>query len=77
MELTTIPKAARRLGISERLIRRAVEHGVLPAYRIGERWLRLDCAEVEQWVRDSLIPVAGPNRDAEDVRQLKLMPDGS
>lgn len=77
MELTTIPKAARMLGISERLIRRAVANETLPAYRIGSRWLRLDTRELEQWVRDSKVSILGQLVEQADERQLRLMPDGS
>lgn len=76
MELVTIPVAARELGIAQGVIRRAVRHNVLPAYRIGKRWLRLDRAELEQWVRDSqIITIELPI--GEDPRQLKLIHDGS
>lgn len=45
----TLRKAARRLGIGDRQLRRAVRTGQIPTYRIGG-WPRLRWSDVLAWV---------------------------
>lgn len=54
----TVAEAARRAGVSERTIRRAVADGRLPAVRLpGVRSVRVPAAEVEAWAAPA---AAGP-----------------
>ena len=56
MELVSVPAAARELGIAPRAIRRAIQEGELPAFRIGSRWVRVERAAVREWVRQKRVP---------------------
>lgn len=56
MDLLSLRQAAREYRIGERTIRRAVRAGELPAFQLGERTLRIDRAELQQWVRAKRIP---------------------
>jgi excisionase family DNA binding protein len=51
MQLLSIRRAARELRIAERTLREAVYTGQLPAYKLGERTLRVEKSELERWVR--------------------------
>lgn len=52
-----------QFGLSERTIRRYVDQGLLPAYRLGPRLLRVDTADLEQLLR----PVVGAQPDRGDA----------
>ncbi len=51
--LLTVPEAARRLSVSERLIWRAISEGVLEVVRLG-RATRVRVDEVERVAREGL-----------------------
>jgi len=51
--LLSVPEAARRLSVSERLIWRAISEGALDAVRLG-RATRVRVAEVERVAREGL-----------------------
>lgn len=51
MDLLSLRQAARELRVAERTLRRAVRAGELPAFQLGTRTIRLDRADVQQWVR--------------------------
>ena len=51
MELISIRQAARLLRLAERALRQAVRSGELPAYKLGERTIRVDMADLQQWVQ--------------------------
>ncbi|MCC7388528.1 MAG: helix-turn-helix domain-containing protein [Phycisphaerales bacterium] len=53
--LLTVPEAARRLSVSERLIWRAISEGVLQVVRLG-RATRVRVEEVERVSREGLAP---------------------
>jgi excisionase family DNA binding protein len=42
-----IPEAARLLGVDAQTIRKFIADGRLPAYRVGDRLIRLNRADVE------------------------------
>jgi len=48
-DLVTLPTAARRIGVGERQLRRALSRGELPFYQIGG-WPRLRWLDVLAWV---------------------------
>lgn len=47
-KLITIRDVCDRYGLSDKTIRRKIKSGQLPAYRVGDRLLKLDPAQVEQ-----------------------------
>lgn len=50
----TVQTAAASLGLTERSIRRYIADGRLPAYRIGDKQIRLRVADVEAL----MVPIA-------------------
>lgn len=46
-DYATIPQIAEYLGVDARTVRRYISEGVLPAYRVGPKVLRVDLNEVE------------------------------
>jgi excisionase family DNA binding protein len=50
MELVSLRQAARELRVAERTLRHAVRSGELPAYRLGERTVRVDRLDLKHWV---------------------------
>lgn len=51
MELISIRKAARELGVAERALRQAVRTGELPAFRLGTRTIRVERGALREWVQ--------------------------
>jgi excisionase family DNA binding protein len=47
--LLNVCKAARRVSVSEKTIRRLIRGGELPALKVGKS-LRIDPAELERWL---------------------------
>ena len=62
-EFGTLPKAARRFGLSLHVIRRLARGGAFPVYRCGQSWPRVKFAEVEQWVHSTRIAPHPPHED--------------
>ena len=56
MELLSLRQAARELHLAERVLRRAVRSGALPAYKPGKRTLRVERSELYRWVRAQRVP---------------------
>jgi excisionase family DNA binding protein len=50
--LLTVRDVARRLAVSEKTIRRMVDHGLLPALRVGHA-VRFDPDEIQSWLYSS------------------------
>ena len=55
MDLLSQRQAAKELHIAERAVRYAVRNGDLPAYRFGDRTIRVDRSELYQWVREQRV----------------------
>ncbi len=51
-ELMTVEEVARYLKVTEKTIYRLLEHGALPAVKVGHQW-RFDKANVDRWLRNS------------------------
>ncbi len=51
-ELVTVRQAARTLGIAERVLRQAVRSGDLPAFRLGQRTVRVKPADLDDWIKN-------------------------
>ena len=45
--LTTVPQAAKLMGVNPRTIRRRIDDGTITGYRFGPRLIRVDMAEIE------------------------------
>jgi excisionase family DNA binding protein len=45
--LATLPDAARYIGVTDRTLRRWVADGVIQAYRLGRKTIRVDLNEVD------------------------------
>ena len=58
IQLLSLRAAARELGVAERTIRQAVEVGDLPAFRLGERTMRVERPALLHWVRGKRIESA-------------------
>jgi len=56
MDLLSLRQAARELHIAERVLSRAVRNGELPAFKLGERTLRVERSELFAWVRSQRVP---------------------
>jgi len=50
-DVPTVRRAARRARVDPRVLRRAIARGELPATKLGERWLRVEWADVLAWLR--------------------------
>lgn len=57
-QLLSLRAAARELGVAERTIRQAVELGELPAFRLGERTMRVERPTLWNWVRGKQVESA-------------------
>ena len=49
--LGNLADAADRMGVSERTVRRMINRGELPAYRVGKRLIRVDLDELEASIK--------------------------
>jgi excisionase family DNA binding protein len=59
--LVNCSELARRLGVTERFVRRLVEERRVPFVRIG-RFVRFDPAVIDDWVLEHRVdPLRGPN----------------
>ena len=56
MDLLSLRQAARELHLAERVIRSAVRNGDLPAFKLGERTLRVERSDLYRWVRSRRVP---------------------
>ncbi len=62
MELVSVTEGARELGIGPRAIRQAIQEGKLPAFRIGNRWVRVEREALHEWVRQKRVPPPEPEQ---------------
>jgi excisionase family DNA binding protein len=60
--LLSLQAAAEYLGVDERSVRRYIATGQLTGYRVGERLIRVDVADLDAMLRP--IPTAGTPDDA-------------
>lgn len=62
--LLTVAQCAERLGISQAVIRAAIQAGTLPAYRIGRPGkrghFRIEAYQLDLWVQSLKVSVASP-----------------
>ena len=73
MGYITMETAAERLCISEKTMKRMVQRGAIPAYRIGPKMVRIDEKELEAYVRERLV-APKPARRAEPARACRYVP---
>ena len=73
MTLITKHEAAEILGVSVRTLERMIRRGVLPAYRIGPKTVRLSPEDIEAYVRGHLVAPQAAKK-AEPVRPCRYVP---
>ncbi len=73
MTLITKHEAAEILGVSVRTLERMIRRGVLPAYRIGPKTVRLSPEDIEAYVRGHLVAPQAVKK-AEPVRPCRYVP---
>jgi excisionase family DNA binding protein len=56
--LASYPDAARYVGVDVRTIRNWVRDGVVPAYRLGTKTVRVDLNEVDEALCQPIVPTA-------------------
>jgi excisionase family DNA binding protein len=67
-ELLTLPRAARRVGVGVRQIRRAVKCGDLPAYQVGA-WPRVRRSDLSRWISSQRVrPTDHAHRRLAEIR---------
>ena len=52
-DMTSIPRAARELGISEETLRKKIAGGEIPSYKLGPKATRVDLEEIKKITRTS------------------------
>ena len=52
MEMISLRQAARKIGVAERVLRQAVRSGDLPAFRLGQRTVRVKPADLDDWIQN-------------------------
>ena len=52
MEMISIRQAARNIGVAERVLRQAVRSGDLPAFKLGQRTVRVKPADLDDWIKN-------------------------
>jgi excisionase family DNA binding protein len=55
-ELLDVNRLARRLGVTERFIRRLVDERRVPFFKIG-KFVRFDPAEIDEWIQGQRVRV--------------------
>jgi len=67
-ELLTLPRAARRVGVGVRQLRRAVRSGELPVYQVGA-WPRVRRSDLFRWVSSQrVLPTDHAHRRLAEIR---------
>jgi excisionase family DNA binding protein len=51
-EMLSLRQAARKIGVAERVLSQAVRSGELPAFKLGQRTLRVKPADLDTWIQD-------------------------
>jgi excisionase family DNA binding protein len=57
-DFISVAEAAEYTGLGERTLRRYIAGGTLTGYRVGERLIKVDVAELDQLIRP--IPAVSP-----------------
>ena len=67
-ELLTLPRAARRVGVGVRQLRRAVRCGDLPIYQVGS-WPRVRRSDLSRWISSQRVrPTDHAHRRLAEIR---------
>lgn len=73
--MLSIQQAAERLNVADYTIRKAVERGNLKAYRIGQKLLRIDEGDLNQYVQQSVFdPPFKASHEREGRRHIRYKP---
>ena len=62
MEMISLRQAARKIGVAERVLRQAVRSGDLPAFRLGERTVRVKPVDLDDWIQNRRVRPWSPER---------------
>lgn len=68
-EYESLAQAARRTGLSTRTLRRRIAAGLLPAFVVGRRTIRLKVGDVDLMMRP-VLPGLGVDREVRSARLL-------
>jgi excisionase family DNA binding protein len=52
MEMISLRQAARKIGVADRMLRQAVRSGDLPAFKLGQRTMRVKPADLDDWIKN-------------------------
>ena len=52
MEMISLRQAARKIGVTDRVLRQAVRSGDLPAFRLGQRTVRVKPTDLDDWIQN-------------------------
>ena len=74
MAYLTRQEAADRICISVTTLDRMVKRGALPAYRIGPKILRIDEADLEEYVRSHRAAPIATKKAEPNVRPCRYVP---
>lgn len=55
MEMISLRQAARRIGVAERVLRQAVRSGDLPAFKLGQRTIRVKPTDLDSWIQNQQV----------------------
>jgi len=62
MEMISLRQAARKIGVADRVLRQAVRSGDLPAFKLGQRTLRVKPADVDDWIKNQRVQLWSKKR---------------
>ena len=68
-EYLNLDRAARRLGVSYRSLKRMIEEGNIPYRQLGPRTYRISSIELDQWIRNKNYPARHQPENAEAVNE--------
>ena len=68
-EYLNLDRAARRLGVSYRSLKRMIEEGKIPYRQLGPRTYRISSIELDQWIRNKNYPARHQPENAEAVNE--------
>ena len=54
-DLLSLRQAAQRIGVAPRVLRQAVRSGALPAFKLGQRTLRVKPTDLDDWIQDQRV----------------------
>ena len=74
MGLITVDMAAERLLVSRKTVDRMIRRGVLPAYRIGPKAVRIDEDDLDAYVKGNRVAPVREQQKAAITRPCRYVP---